>query len=397
MRKTTLWSISLAILAVLMAVGFAVYKAVSSVHIAAANPNSVSTPSSQPASVDPGAPIKDIPAPNFLLTNQFGQPFSMQSFRGKVVVMGFVNSAGNTVSPLMAVIMRNVQYDLGSHKNQVAFVAINANPVTTSTQDVYQFSKANHMLHNWQFLTGTPSELTSVWHHYFMQTQIIHGSLISHTPGVFVIGPHGHEHWVYLNSPSTSTKAIGAQVHNILEHVVPLLPGHPALTIPPARELAYYPTTIGPSESVNRSFTLPAIMPGGKSGSVSVGSGGPIRLLDFFATWCPDCQEEMPTLAHLERWDKSHPQYPQVVAIDLRLSESSTAHVVAYANRLHLPFPVALDNHGKISDLYGVSGIPTQVLVSSSGRILWYHEGLISWNALIQDIRAHLPATKSAS
>ncbi len=396
MRKTTLWSITVVIFVALAALAYGVFKAVSQVHIAASKPQVAQTSSPHSSSVDPGAPLNGKPAPNFQLANQFGQSVSMTSLRGKVVVMGFVNSAGNTVSPLIATIMHNVLYDLGSHRHSVAFVAVNANPATTSTHDVYTWSNKYHMLHNWQFLTGSKSLLESVWHHYFMQTQILHGSLINHTPGVFVIGPHGHEHWVYINSPSTSTQAIGIQVVNILKHVVPLLPGHPTVKIPPARQLAYYPPSLGPSQAVNRSFNLPAILPGGKMGAVQVGSGRPLRLVDFFATWCPDCQEEMPILARLQKWDIRHPHYPHVVAVDLRQSESSTAHVKNYVRRLHLPFPVALDNQGKIADSYGVSGIPTQALVSSSGKILWYHEGLISWTSLMHDIKRHLPQSASS-
>ncbi len=395
MRKTTLWSITVVIFAALAAIAFGVFKTVSQVHVAASRPSTQPSSSQQPSSVDPGAPLNNKPAPNFHLTNQFSQPVSMKSLRGKVVVMGFVNSAGNVVSPLISTIMHNVLYDLGSHHKSVAFVAINANPVTTSTGDVAAWSNKYHILHHWQFLTGAKSQLQMVWRDYFMQTQVVHGSLINHTPGVFVIGPHGHEHWVYLNSPSASTQAIGAQVENILKHVVPLLPGHPSVKIPPARQLAYYPPSIGPSQSVNRSFDLHAIMPGGKMGSVQVGSGSPVRLVDFFATWCPDCQEEMPILAHLQQWDLHHPSYPHVVAVDLRQSESSTAHVKNYASHLHLPFPIALDNKAQIADSYGVSGIPTQALVSPSGKILWYHEGLISWTSLIHDIRLHLPKPAS--
>ncbi|HBQ94158.1 MAG: TlpA family protein disulfide reductase [Firmicutes bacterium] len=396
MRKTTLWAVTIVIFSALAAVVFGVFRAVSQVQVAASRAHTTPTSSQEPSSVDPGAPLNGKPAPNFHLTNQFGQSVSIRSLRGKVVVMGFVNSAGDTVSPLIATIMHNVLYDLGIHRSAVAFVAVNANPVTASTHDVYSWSTKYHMLHNWQFLTGSPTQLKSVWQNYFMQTQILHGSLITHTPGVFVIGPHGHENWVYLNSPSTSTQALGAQVQNILKHVIPLLPGHPALRIPPARQLAYYPASIGPSQRVNRSFHLPAILPGGKRGSVQIGSGSPVTLVDFFATWCPDCQEEMPVLARLQRWDSLHPRYPHVVAVDLRMSESSTAHVRDYASRLHLPFPVALDNQGKIADRYGVSGIPTQALVSSGGQILWYHEGLISWKSLIHDIQPHLPRSASS-
>jgi cytochrome oxidase Cu insertion factor (SCO1/SenC/PrrC family) len=155
------------IITLLLALSFGIFKAVSSVRVAQAGGSTTSSP---PASVDPGAPLDSHRAPDFTLTNRFGHTASLSAMQGKVVVKGFVNGAGNTVRPLIAVIMRNVSYDLGSHNRAVQFLAVNANPQATSVQDVYQWSEAHHMLHRWQFLTGSADSLQVIWHHYFMQT-----------------------------------------------------------------------------------------------------------------------------------------------------------------------------------------------------------------------------------
>lgn len=395
-RKIRDWGLATIILFSVLGAGFLVWQWATNFHVLSIssqipkNQSSNSVSSSLPASVDPGVTIPGIKAPEFHLTNQFGQLVSLSQFRHKVVVLSFIDSQCTTVCPLTAVVLRNLQYDLGSAASQVQLVAINANPVATSVQDVYDWSKAHNMLQAWQYATGTPDSLKKVWQSYYMGTSVIHGSLVQHTAGVYIIGPNGHERWVYLNASDASTIAIGAEVHDLLTHVVPLIPGHPPVVIPPERQLVYYPGKIGPSTSQSRAFTLPAIWPGGAKAPAAVGDGKGAKLVEFFATWCPDCQEETPTLEKLQEWAKNHPGFPTVVAVDLVMSESSPSSVQNYVLRQQLPFPVALDTNGKISDWYGVTGIPTQVLVSSTGQILWYHQGLINWNELQKHIQQSL-------
>ncbi|QQE78462.1 redoxin domain-containing protein [Alicyclobacillus sp. SO9] len=385
--------IAVAVVAVVLGGGVAAWKTVT--HLG--NPRSgVGTVSSAKASksssntsspsVDSGSSLSGKKAPNFHLTNQFGQPGSLSEFRHKVVVLSFIDSKGTTVCPLTAVVMQNVRYDLGSAASEVAFVGVNANPVASSVKDVHTWSQQHHVLHMWNYFTGSASQLKSVYQKYFIESKVIHGTDIQHTPAVYVIGPDGHEKWLYLNSTKASTSVIGTETRDLLKQVVPLIPGHPSVNIPPTRKLAYLPGKVGPKESKSRPFHLLAILPGGKNGSISVGGGGGPKLLEFFATWCPDCEEEIPALLKSEKWSKNHKNFPSVVGVDLRLSEPSTKHVVNYVKKFKLSFPVALDNQDKVAEKYGVNGIPTQVLVSSSGHILWYHQGLLKWKSLKTDV-----------
>ena len=338
--------------------------------------------------VDTGTTLNNKPAPNFTLTNQFGHPMSLQQFRGKVVVLSFIDSRCTTVCPLTAVVLRNVNYDLGRYRREVRFVAVNANPMATSVADIRQWSITHHMLHLWQYGTGSKAQLQAIWRHYYVASQIIKGDVIQHTPAVYVIGPQGREQWLYLNASDGRAPVLTLEVHDLLTHIAPLLPGHPSLQqFPQARELTYLAGKLGPS-GTPRSFTAPAILPGGARRTVTVGHGHPAALLDFFATWCPDCQEEVPVLKAYTQAAKRH-HWPAVIGVDMRLSEPSTAHVAQYAARTHLPYAVALDTHGNIAAAYGVSGIPTEVLVSSSGHILWYHQGLIAEAALRQAVQRY--------
>lgn len=389
MRKTlrdVLWAT--AVLGTLLGVVLGVRQLVSRWHPSSRPVASVSDAlTATRVQVDQGVSL-DRPAPNFTLTDQFGHSVSLDQFRGKTVILSFIDSRCTTVCPLTAVVLRNVRYDLGRYRSDVQLVAVNANPVANKISDVYQWSKTHNMLHEWEFLTGSDANLKSVWAHYYVDTEVIHGDLIQHEPAVYVIGPHGHERWVYLNSTESTQPVIAAQVAEILKHVAPLLPGHVSMSqFPAARELTYLPGALGPVTGTHR-FKAAAIAPGGRMTAVQVGYGGHPVFLDFFATWCPDCQEEVPALVDLTKYVHKHGG-PQVMAVDLRLSEPSTQHVVQYVQKTRLPFMVALDQHGTISDNFGVNGLPTQVLVSAGGRILWYHQGLISYARILGELKSH--------
>lgn len=340
------------------------------------------------AEVDPGVTLHRV-APNFTLVNQDGHPTSLRQYRGQVVILSFIDSRCTTVCPLTAVVLRNVRQDLGAYRRDVQLVAVNANPVATSPADVRQWSLQHHMLHQWQFLTGSAAALKAVWAQYYVSSQVLKGGVVQHIPAVIVIGPHGHERWLYLNASEGRVPVLSAQVQHLMAHIAPLLPGHPSLrAFPHARELTYLAGTLGPIGQAHP-FTAPTIRPNGRLTSLAVGHGGQPTLLDFFATWCPDCQEEVPVLTQYQHTAPQH-HLPPVVGVDLRLSESSTAHVQRYVRHMHLPYPVALDTTGAIAAAYGVSGIPTEVLVSPTGHILWYHQGLLSAPALLAAVRQHV-------
>lgn len=384
------------ITAILLGGTYATWRWVTSLHPATPVMSQQANATVTNASVDPGTSLDARVAPNFTLTNQFGQSVALRDFRGKTVVLTFIDSKCDTVCPLTAVTLKNLMNDLGSYQHDVQLVAINANPVATSVKAVYDWSASHGMLHQWQFLTGSSVRLSHVWSQYAVSSQVLHGSLVEHIPAVYVIDPQGRERWLYLNSSSVQAPVVSAQVQQLVDHVAPLLPGKPSAdTFAPARQLEYLPSGTGPAASVARSFTLPAIFPTSNTGvlngsSLSVGHGGHAVLLEFFATWCPDCQEEIPALKRYAAYAQAHPGWPTLVAIDLRQSEPSTAHVEQYMQSQHLNFPVGLDTKSQVSALYGVTGIPTQALVSGNGHILWYHQGLVSLSDLQQEVRTNV-------
>src|SRR5579885_2143865 len=113
-----------------------------------------------------GFPMSGDLAPDFTLTDQFGQTQTLSSLRGQEVVLAFIDSRCKTLCPLTATIMYNARAKLGASASKVALVAVNANPNANSTTDVEAWSISHGMLHQWLFLTGTAQQLQTIYQEY---------------------------------------------------------------------------------------------------------------------------------------------------------------------------------------------------------------------------------------
>jgi cytochrome oxidase Cu insertion factor (SCO1/SenC/PrrC family) len=321
--------------------------------------------------LDPGTSLGGLTAPGFRLVNQFGQPMSLSQFRGKVVILAFTDSQCTTICPLTTDSMIEARDLLGAAGDQVQLLGINANPAATSVSDVMSYSRAHGMVNQWDFLTGTPAQLKSVWKAYHIYVQIQAGQ-VDHTPALYVIDQHGREQKIYLTTMAYASIGQAAQI--LAEEASSLLPGHPRLAS--QRSLAYV-SGIGPASRA----TLPAI----PDGSVTLGPGQP-RLVLFFATWLTETSDLRAQLTALNQYALAarHGRLPQLLAVDEAVTEPSPGAAQSYLAQLGRPlgYPVALDTTGRLADGYGVADQPWFVLTSSSGKIIWKHDGWLPLAAL---------------
>ena len=102
--------------------------------------------------------------------------------------------------------------------------------------------------------------------------------------------------------------------------------------------------------------------------------GKPIRLADlrgkavwvnFWTTWCPPCQSEVPILRDMS--ERYRDRGLELVAISVQ--ETSPADVAAYAARYGLGYTIGFDGSGKIFHAYKGFGLPTQVFIDENGVI----------------------------
>jgi len=320
--------------------------------------------------VDPGSSLGGQPAPDFRLVNQFGQRMALSQFRGKVVVLAFVDSECTNICPLTTVSMVAAKRLLGAAGRQVQLLGVDANPKASSVSDVMAYSRAHGMVNQWDFLTGSLPQLQAVWRGFHIAVQVQRGE-IDHTPALFVIDQRGRQRTVYLTQMNYASLAQAAQI--LAQRVSSLLPRHPPVA---KGSLAYIPG-ITPAKRVT--------LPGVPSGSVTLGPGRP-RLVLFFATWVAETSDLRAHLLALNAYARAarHGRLPGLVAVDEATTEPSPATVAGYLKELGAPlrYPVAADITGRVADGYGVQDQPWFVLVSANGKVIWKHGGWLGIRAL---------------
>jgi cytochrome oxidase Cu insertion factor (SCO1/SenC/PrrC family) len=344
----------------------------------AAGPSSVSSASAAAMAnpnLDLGSPLGDKAAPDVKLVNQFGQPMSLSQFRGRVVMLSFEDSECTTVCPLTTQSMVLAKELLGKAGSSVQLLGVDANPDAIKVSDVMDYSRVHGMINQWDFLTGSLTQLKSVWKSYNVAVQIQSGQ-IDHTPALYVIDSQGRLRKVYLTQMAYSSVTQSAQV--LATEVASLLPSHPKLS-------SLQSLGAIPAQTPSAMVSLPAAAPAaGGTGPASTGTvtlgPGKARLVVFFATWLSETSDLNAELTGLNAYAKAaaSKHLPALTAVDETATEPSAAAVTAYLHQLGpLSYPVALDETGRVADGYGVQDQPWLVLVNAAGKITWQHDGWV--------------------
>lgn len=154
--------------------------------------------------------LVNAPAPGFSLTDQRGKRVSLNSLRGKVVAMTFLDPVCSSDCPLIAQSFRLADQMLGSQSKSTVFVAVVANPVYRSRAATLAFDREEGMtrLHNWLYLTGSLQSLTRVWNRYGVQVTISPaGAMVDHSEIAYVIDRSGRMRAVLDSNPGTTLAA----------------------------------------------------------------------------------------------------------------------------------------------------------------------------------------------
>jgi cytochrome oxidase Cu insertion factor (SCO1/SenC/PrrC family) len=177
--------------------------------MAAAQASSNADPILAEAIAGSAAPL-NFPAKGFALTDQHGQPVSLASLRGKVVLLTFLDPVCTSTCPLIAQEFRAAGQLLGANARKVELVAIVANPVYHQLADVQAFDRQENMnqVPNWLYLTGSVPQLLQVWKNYGIAAEILPaGSMIGHSENAFVIDPAGKVREEFGIDPGPGTAA----------------------------------------------------------------------------------------------------------------------------------------------------------------------------------------------
>ena len=112
---------------------------------------------------------------------------------------------------------------------------------------------------------------------------------------------------------------------------------------------------------------------GGGMASLS-GNRGNLILLNFWATWCEPCREEMPSMERLSR--SFGGQGFTVLAVNQR---ENAAQVMRFMRMNGLNFRAPLDTDGRVAASYGVYGIPATYLIDGNGQAIGMKSGSRDW------------------
>jgi len=125
-------------------------------------------------------------------------------------------------------------------------------------------------------------------------------------------------------------------------------------------------------------FTLALL--GGKNFQFSEHKGKPV-LINFFASWCLPCREEMPVLEQIAR------EYQTKGVVFLGIAVDDTQEKMNdFIKRYNVTFPVGLDKTAEIQKSFGLYGIPTTYFIDKQGVINYFHSGVVTEELLRHEL-----------
>jgi peroxiredoxin len=101
---------------------------------------------------------------------------------------------------------------------------------------------------------------------------------------------------------------------------------------------------------------------------------GKVVILNFWATWCPPCRLEMPSMEKLYREFKD--QGLEIVAVNFM---ESLEPVQEFIKEQGFTYPILMDKKARIAELYGVMRLPETVLIGRKGNLLGKSTGYKDW------------------
>jgi thiol-disulfide isomerase/thioredoxin len=109
---------------------------------------------------------------------------------------------------------------------------------------------------------------------------------------------------------------------------------------------------------------------------------GKVVLVNFWATWCPPCRAEIPSLIELQ---KRHSDRLQIIGIS---EDDSVDDVHAYVQKMGINYPVVMSTPELVQAYGGVAALPTTFVVDTEGRVVQRHLGLLNAEDTDREVRA---------
>jgi len=104
---------------------------------------------------------------------------------------------------------------------------------------------------------------------------------------------------------------------------------------------------------------------------------GKVVLVNFWATWCPPCREEIPSMAKMNQAMQGKPFQLLAISID----EGGKGAVSDFFKKSGVTLPALLDTDGSVAKRYATTGVPETFVIDTKGVIMKKVVGAMDWSA----------------
>jgi cytochrome c biogenesis protein CcmG/thiol:disulfide interchange protein DsbE len=139
------------------------------------------------------------------------------------------------------------------------------------------------------------------------------------------------------------------------------------------------PASPAPPSQPAAGFTLPALGQTGQQVSLRQYQGKPV-IVNFFASWCPPCQQETPLLAS---WYKQQHGHVALLGLD---ENDTTANAMKFAQAKGVSYPIGFDPKVKVALAYNVDGLPQTFFLNAEHRVVDHVLGAVTRSQLAKGL-----------
>ena len=122
-------------------------------------------------------------------------------------------------------------------------------------------------------------------------------------------------------------------------------------------------------------FELPGL--NGEEGLTLEDYKGKFVLLNFWATWCPPCLEEMPSMETIHQ----HYKDKDFTVVAISSDEGGKADIDPFVEKLGVTFPILMDADKAVSSVYGAINLPLSFILNPEGMVIAGSEGARDWSS----------------
>lgn len=279
---------------------------------------------------------------DFKLTDHHGRSFELSQLRSKVVLLFFGFTHCMSVCPdTLAKIKAAIQSIKQPEQFAVLFITVDPERDTIPRLKEYLAPFGNQFLG----LTGSPDELQKVFDAYQIRVKLMKKTaddnhyMVDHTADIYVLDRTGK--------------------------ITALIPyGMPPEHIQQALQAQFEPqTTLLPETVLANLDSWQVTDLQGKQQDLKVYQGKAL-VVNFWASWCPSCRKELPSLNQV--WKTLKTDHIQMLAINIGDASSAAQ---AFLQDYPIDFTVWLDENATSFNAWDITGLPTTLLIDAEGRV----------------------------